>query len=207
MTSIVVTGIGLVSPAGIDLKTSCASTYPLPVSQDFDQYPNHGDLPAVLPVPSHFSLRHIVKKRKDIKLMARANQFAVAACDEAIRHAQLSPEALEQAGIFMAVGREPSDLKALLPSVVHSVHDDTLDLSTLFRHGVDWINPLSSLKTLPNMSLAHAAIHIGARGPNMTLFGPDAFDDCVHAAIHSIQAGRCTIALVGGADSLSLIHI
>ncbi len=206
MTAIVVTGIGLVSPAGIDLETACAATFPLKPTQDFALYPQHNDLPSVLPVPGHFSLRHIVKKRKDIKLMARANQFAVAASDEAIRHARLSAETLEQAGIFMAVGREPSDLKALLPSVVHSISDDTLNLGTLFQHGVDWINPLSSLKTLPNMSLAHTAIHAGARGPNMTLFGSGAFEDCLDAAVHSIRSGRCSIALVGGADSCTSFY-
>ena len=206
MTAIVVTGIGLVSPAGINLETSCAAIFPLAPNQEPDIYPAHPDLPNPLTVPSQFSLRQIARKRKDIKLMAKANQFAVAASDEAIRHAQLSPDQLADAGMFMAVGREPSDLKALLPSVIHSVSDGELSLGTLFQHGVDWINPLSSLKTLPNMSLAHSAIHVGARGPNMTLFGPNAYEQCIEAALHALKSGRCDIALVGGADSCTSFY-
>jgi 3-oxoacyl-[acyl-carrier-protein] synthase II len=206
MNTVVVTGIGLVSPAGVDLIQSREATLPLTPSNDHVTYPEHPELSKVLPVPDHFSLKRIVKKRKDIKLMAKANQYAVAASDEAVRHAKLSSEQLSNAGIFMAVGREPSDLKALLPSVVHSVSDGLLSLDTLFKHGVDWINPLSSLKTLPNMSLAHAAIHVGARGPNMTLFGPDAFEQCLDAAVHALKEKRCNVALVGGADSCTSFY-
>lgn len=206
MNTVVVTGIGLVSPAGINLTQSRNAVLPLTPSIDNKTYPEHSDLPHVLAVPDHFSLKQIVKKRKDIKLMAKANQYAVAASDEAVRHAKLSSEQLTTAGMFMAVGREPSDLKALLPSVVHSVTDGELRLDTLFKHGIDWINPISSLKTLPNMSLAHAAIHVGARGPNMTLFGPDAFEQCLDAALHALREKRCSIALVGGADSCTSFY-
>ncbi|MGB0647797.1 MAG: beta-ketoacyl synthase N-terminal-like domain-containing protein, partial [Bradymonadia bacterium] len=201
MTAIVITGIGLISPAGLSLEASRSAAFPLKPSEDTTAFPPHPDLPRVTPVTDQFSLKGIVKKRKTIKLMARANQFAVAATDEAIKTAELPASLLSSAGMFMAIGREPSDLNALLPSVMNSTTNGQIDLNTLFTEGVNWINPLSSLKTLPNMSLAHAAIHVGLMGPNMALYGPDAFSKCIESARTALDQRRCEIAFVGGADS------
>ena len=206
MTEVVLTGVGLVCPAGFTLETALKARFPLPISEDLDRYPAHPQLPNVLPVPDGFTLKGIVKKRKDIKLMARANQFAVAASDEAIKDAGLAEAHLMTAGLFMAVGREPSDLKALIPSVMHSVRDHELDLDTLFSEGLHWINPLSSLKTLPNMSLAHTAIHLGCRGPNMTLFGTQAFEQAIESARDAIASQKCQVAIVGAADSCTSFY-
>lgn len=206
MTEIILSGIGLVCPAGLNVAAAIGSNFKVEYNKDENRYPFHSALPRVFSVPDEFSLKGIIKKRKNIKLMARANQFAVAAAHEAVSDADLNLDLLSEAGLYLAVGREPSDLKALLPSVAHSVQDGVLDLETLFGKGVDWINPLSSLKTLPNMSLAHVAIHLGCRGPNMSLFGPEAFHQSLDAAKSALLAGKCQVAIVGAADSCTSFY-
>ena len=65
MTEIVVTGIGLISPAGLSLDASLSATFPLEPSEDTLTFPAHPGLPRVTPVAEHFSLKGIVKKSKE----------------------------------------------------------------------------------------------------------------------------------------------
>ena len=99
--------------------------------------------------------------------------------------------------MFFGVGREPSDVDALLPSVRKSISEGQFTTEKLFQDGIHWINPLSSLKTLPNMSLAHASIHAGSMGPNMTLYGKASFRQAVEAEDADDAATRITAARSG----------
>ena len=64
------------------------------------------------------------------------------------------------------------------------------------------MNPLSSLKTLPNMSLAHVAIVLGTMGPGQALCdGPSSGTRALLEGATAIAEGRVDVALAGGADS------
>ena len=57
MTEVVITGLGLISPAGLSLEASRTAVFPLEPSEDTTTFPMHPDLPQVTPVAAQFSLR------------------------------------------------------------------------------------------------------------------------------------------------------
>ena len=65
-----------------------------------------------------------------------------------------------------------------------------------------WMNPLSSLKTLPNMTIGHISIQTGARGPNMALCdGPSSGITAIREGAFTLQDGSVPGVLAGAADS------
>ncbi|MBU0552347.1 hypothetical protein KKF91_10100 [Myxococcota bacterium] len=196
---VAITGIGLVAPGGVGLEANLAALrqplQPQPAAEDQAR-------PWILPVPPHFKARDFLKRRKDLKLMARPSQLAVAAAKLAVASAGLAEASWAEAGLFMGVGREPSDLEDIVPCLSRSVGDDgRLDLDRLMAEGVDHMNPIASLKTLPNMAVAHVAIQLGLMGPTQALTsGPSAGARALLEAATAIVDGRAPLALAGAAD-------
>ncbi len=206
--SVVITGVGLVSARGIgraghqgplvaaeptELKLFDAATMPATVAYQVQK---------VRPQP--YMLR-----RKDLKLMSRDARLAVQAAGLAIEDAGLDPkdgqqwpDKPENVGLFMGVGLEPGDIVELGLVMADSSKDDHVDLQRLGSEGIGLIPPLSSLKTLPNMALAHVSINFGLMGPGEALspWGASTLQ-ALAAAVESIERGECVMALVGGADS------
>jgi 3-oxoacyl-(acyl-carrier-protein) synthase len=78
-----------------------------------------------------------------------------------------------------------------------------LSVARLFAEGRDAYNPLSPLKTLPNMALYHAAVTLGLRGPYLALGSSAAAGmAALQGALDSLVDGRAEAALAGGADAL-----
>ena len=201
--TVYVTGVGLVCPAGIGLTASLRTLKDTPPQPTPDpECDPENRLPERFLVPDDFAPKTYIKRRKDLKLMARANRLAVAAAVMATEHAGLAEADHTDTGLFLAVGREPGNMDDILPAVRHSHLGGRIDLDRLIDDGVSWMNPLSSLKTLPNMSLAHVGIRLGIRGPSWTLCTEaDSGLGIVEEAIRHITTGKVERILVGGADS------
>ncbi len=201
---VAVTGIGLVGPAGVGLEASLARLNEGPLVAEAVPAPEGDafDHPRALRVPPEFKPRAWLKRRKDLKLMARANQLAVAAGTLAVRDAGLEGQDLSAAGLFLAVGREPGSLKDVLPPVSHSLVEGEVSLDRLIDEGMGWMNPLSSLKTLPNMSLAHVSIVLGVQGPSQTLCaGPESGPQALREAAAALVAEQASVVIAGAADA------
>ncbi len=199
--SVVVTGVGIVCPAGVGSEAVLTrlTEGPLCPEEGSDALPE----PAVLRVPG-FDPKRYVKRRKDLKLMARANQLAVAAARLAADEAGLSDADLADAAIYLAVGLEPGSVDDLVPPAAHSVGEDgRTSVKRLAEEGMRWMHPLSSLKTLPNMSVAHTAIALGAMGPSLALCGEGADRAALERALADLRDGRARVALVGGSESFT----
>lgn len=210
--AVAVTGVGLICPAGLSLDATVARLAKGPLSPELPEGEEAQALPDVLRllVSASFKPRSYLPKRrrKDLKLMARANRLALAAASMAVEDAGLGPldeldGRLAEAGLFLGVGREPGNLRDIIPALVHSKGaDGRVSLERLIEEGMGWMNPLSSLKTLPNMSLAHVAIRLGAMGPSQTrCTGPEAGLDALAEAVWSIVEGRAPLAVAGAADT------
>ena len=84
--------------------------------------------------------------------MSRANRLAVAAAVLAVQDAGLEDTDLTSAGLCVGVGQSPPRLKDILPAAQRSTHQwNFLDLDRFVDEGMSYMNPLSSLKTLPNI--------------------------------------------------------
>jgi len=202
MREVRVTGIGAVCAFGIGvdaLVRGVRSGEPALGELPFDAlgfpFTSGGVVPGLKP-------KQFVARRKDLKLMSRDARLAVAAAVLAVEDAGLEED--EALGLFFGVGYEKGEVDDVLPAL-HAARDgEHLSVARLAEHGLAMMNPLSSLKTLPNMPLAHVAIRLGARGPNLAL-SPDAAaaELAIDEAWSAVAQGECDRALAGGADCLT----
>ena len=204
----VVTGIGVVSGFGLGmeallggLRAGQAPLAPLPFPAS--GFPHEEGACG----PPRRELARALTRRKDLKLMSRDTLMALAAGVAAWEDAGLPSSSVdpEEVGVFLAVGREKGEVTALGPAVAAAAAEcgSRLDIERLARLGLDLINPLDSLKTLPNMALAHLAIRLGLRGPSMALCGgPDAGRQALTEARAAVAEARCMLAMAGGTESL-----
>jgi 3-oxoacyl-(acyl-carrier-protein) synthase len=202
--TVVVTGIGIVTPQGVgraenvERLASGARPAEPPPADEAVALPT----PLVRRVPDAFDPVRWIRRRKDLKLMARANTLAVAAARLALEDAGLAEADLADCGLFFGVGREQATFEDVIPALVRSRRDGRIDLALLMERGVTQLNPLSSLKTLPNMSVAHVSIVLGAMGPGQALCsGPASGAWALLEAAQAVAEGRASFALAGAADA------
>ena len=149
--------------------------------------------------------KKFLKRRKDLKLMSRDARLAVLAAGNALVDSGLfadkkADESLNDGGLFMAVGTEPGDSADVIPMLSHSLSEsgDEVVTERLANKGVKYCNPLSSLKTIPNMALAHVSIQFGIMGPS------GAFSSTAPGGASALQQGLYSglpLFLAGAADS------
>lgn len=208
LRQVVITGVGLISARGIGRAAHegpLVAAEPAPLSDYLgDEHPTQRAFQVAKVRPQPFMLR-----RKDLKLMSRDARLAVQAAGLALTDAGLTPMDAEgwpsspqEVGLFMGVGLEPGDIVELAPVMPTCVSEGQIDAGLLGRDGIDMIPPLSSLKTLPNMALAHVSINFGLMGPGEALspWGPSGVQ-ALGVAAEAIARGECDVALVGAADS------
>jgi 3-oxoacyl-(acyl-carrier-protein) synthase len=144
--------------------------------------------------------RRRLKQRKAAKLIPPAGRLALEAAGQALDAAEIERADL---GLFVGVGREPPDDGEAEASLAASCTEGRLDVDLLNRNGRPLYPPLLPLKTLPNMVLAHIAIHLGICGENgCWAGGSEAGVTAFQAAYWSVAEGRSPAALAGAADSL-----
>lgn len=140
-----------------------------------------------------------LKRKKDLRLLARAAQLALPAAGRAL--AAFAGD-FETLGLFVAVGREPPDEGDAEASLAAMAKDGELDRALLGGPGRALYPPLLPLRTLPNMVLAHVSIQHGVRGENGTWAGgPEAGAQAYRAAVRAVAEGRAPLALAGAAYS------
>lgn len=140
-----------------------------------------------------------LKRKKDLRLLARAAVLALPAAGAALRGLPLD---MEELGLFVAIGREPPDEGEAEASLAAMETAGALDRAKLGGEGRALYPPLLPLRTLPNLVLAHVAIQYGIRGENVCLAGGvSAGAAAWDAANAALLAGRCSAALVGAACS------
>lgn len=140
-----------------------------------------------------------LKRKKDLRLLARAAMLALPAAGAALQGLVLD---MEELGLFVAIGREPPDEGEAEASLAAMETAGALDRAKLRGEGRALYPPLLPLRTLPNLVLAHVAIQYGIRGENVCLAGGESAGAAAwEAANAALRAGRCTAALVGAAYS------
>jgi len=154
-----------------------------------------------LPLPGvaevEVDVRPFLKRRKDRKLLPRAAELAIPAARDALGEL---PGA--RVGCFLGVGREPPE-DATERAILAAERDGELDPVRLGQHGLPLYPPLASLRTLPNLVLAHVAIQLDLTGEGASVAGQGAAGlAAIVRACQAVHEGRCRVALAGGADSL-----
>jgi 3-oxoacyl-[acyl-carrier-protein] synthase II len=205
----VFTGVGLVTPIGLDAASFWHS---LREGQSGIHTIDAFD-PAALPVRfagqiRGFDARQYIdrKERKRLNAMSRTSEFGVAAAQLALNDAVLDPSQLAPArfGVLFGAGTIPSDLGELGPAAQASISDrpERMDLQKWGALGIPLVPPMWMLRHVPNMTACHVSILHNAQGPNNTISQTDAGGLlALGEAFRNVQRGQVDVFLTGGADA------
>ncbi|WP_434589142.1 beta-ketoacyl-[acyl-carrier-protein] synthase family protein [Streptomyces sp. A5-4] len=185
-----VTGIGLVTPAGGEVKETwariCAGA---PTAADD---PSLTGLPVSLScrVPG-FDPRTRVRGSQPWRF-DRFTQFALAAADEAVRGAGLSPADWDGARVAVVLG-----------SAAGGVATYEEQHRKFIGSGARAVSPMTLPSFLPNMAAGQLAIALGARGPALhTATACASGATALITAALLLRSGACDIAVAGGSDAM-----
>jgi 3-oxoacyl-[acyl-carrier-protein] synthase II len=205
----VLTGLGLVTPLGLDtaatwegIQAGRSGVGPI---QSFDA--------SRLPVRfageiRNFDAKNFIDKsgRKQIKVMARGIQLAVAAAQQAMDDGKVDKATLDPTrfGIEFGSGLLATELKDLAAAAALSCQPPywAVDLEKWGSEGLGQIEPLWMLKYLPNFLASHISILHNAQGPNNSITQSGVSGLLALGEAHRIlRRGQADFMLVGGAES------
>jgi 3-oxoacyl-[acyl-carrier-protein] synthase II len=206
---VAVTGIGVVSPLGLgtgafaaSLRAGACAIRPL---RSFDA----SGLPVRIGAEiDGFDARNYLEKkdRKQLKMMVRTIQLAVAGARLALDDARLDPARTdpERFGVSFGTGTIPGELIDVAPAGQASRDEQTglIDLKRWGREGMAAIPPMWMLNHVPNMPACHVSILHNAQGPNNTITQSDAAGLlALGEAFRIVQRNSADVMLAGGADT------
>ncbi len=215
---VVLTGIGVVSPIGLDLPSVWQSLQTgrsgVRAVQAFDV----SALPVRIggEVVGFDPRRYLEKKeQKSLKVMARTIKLAVAAAQLAVDDAALDRQCIDPTrfGVTFGSGQIAAEMEELAPAALVSANcqPGSVDVEKWAEFGVPTMPPLWMLKYLPNMLACHVSILHNAQGPNNTITTSEVAGLlALGEAYRSIGRDQADLFLVGGAESkmnlLSLVR-
>lgn len=185
-----VTGIGMVTPAGL----GTAASWERVKAADGTAA---GKVPALAGIPADFGCgipdfdpAAAVGKRKAWRL-DRSSQFAVAAALEALADAGLDPVSWDGARVGVVLG-----------SGIGGATTWEKQHHVLLEQGPQKVSALLIPMLAVNMSAGYIAMEVGARGPNfVTATACASGATAVGTARELLRSGRCDIVITGGTEA------
>jgi 3-oxoacyl-[acyl-carrier-protein] synthase II len=205
----VVTGLGVISPLGLDARALWTAL----AGGQSGVRPIQGFDASTLPVRFAAEVRgfdaknYIDKKdRKSLRVMARTIQLAVAAAQVAMDDSGVDQQRLDPSrfGVEFGAGLIATELEELGGAALVSANGRacSIDLEKWGEQGLSAIPPLWMLKYLPNMLACHVSILHNAQGPNNTVTEGDVASLLALGEAHRIIGrDQADFFLAGGADS------
>ena len=191
MERVVVTGMGAITPCGLDLASSWAN---LVAGQSGVGLITHFDTSAyavkiAAEVKNWDGTRFI--ERKKLKEMDRYAEFTIGAASMAIRDAQLelTDEEREETGCITGVG-------------IGGINAFERTKETNMNKGPSKMSPYSIPAIIANMGAGHVSMMFGLKGPTFTT--TSACTSGAHAigeAAEWIRHGRAQVMVAGGAEA------
>jgi 3-oxoacyl-[acyl-carrier-protein] synthase II len=205
----VITGIGIISPIGLDaasfwrsLQEGRSGIRPI---QSFDA----SGLPVRIAgeIPNFNAKDYLEKEnRKSLRVMARTIQLAIAGAQRAMDDGKVDKSKLEPTrfGVEFGAGLIATELNDLIEAscVSANCQRGRVDLEKWGDQGIPAIQPLWMLKYLPNMLACHVSILHDARGPNNSITECDVASLlALGEAYRILLRDQADFFLVGGAES------
>jgi 3-oxoacyl-[acyl-carrier-protein] synthase II len=190
MERVVVTGMGVVSPAGSGLDefwtgiTRGESAIDLVQDYDLSEYPTRIAAQVKDFDPSKYL------DRKETRHMDRFVQFAIVAADEAWQDADL------------VSGVDPDRAGVVVGNGIGGMQTLTEQHQVLLERGPSRINPFFIPKMIGNIAGGQLAIRLNLRGPNETIVTACASSgNAIGSGLRAIQHGEADVMLVGGTEA------
>ncbi|MBC6447895.1 beta-ketoacyl-[acyl-carrier-protein] synthase family protein [Actinokineospora xionganensis] len=187
--AIAVTGLGLVTPAGIGVDATYERVWSGSPTATRD--PDLAGLPVDISckVPEFDPGKH-VGKRSNLT-MDRFVQLAITAAVEAVADAGLDPATWDGARVGVVVG-----------CGLGGVSTWEMQHRAMLQAGPDKVSALLIPMLVPNMVAGHLAMRLGATGPNfVTATACASGATAIGAAMSLLREDQCDIVLAGGAEA------
>ncbi len=193
-TSIVITGVGCISPLGNDVDTSwraaVAGQSGVAPIQSFDASKHETRFAAEV---KGFDADALLGRRL-ARRMDRFTQFAVVATEQALTHAGLTIDEQNRDRVGVLVGTGIGGIGTLLAEVEHAR-----------QAGLRRVSPFLVPMMLPDTASGQIAIVFGARGPNMAVVTACATGgNAIGEAAEIIRRGAADVMIAGGAEAAIL---
>ncbi|MBX6378463.1 MAG: beta-ketoacyl-ACP synthase II [Clostridia bacterium] len=118
-------------------------------------------------------------------------QYALAAAAMAVQDARLDFQSLDSTRVGVIIGTAVGGVETLVQ-----------ELEVLETRGPRRISPHFIPKMIPNMASGYLAIHLAARGPNLTLVTACASGaNAIGTALQLLRRGEAEVILAGGSDT------
>ena len=189
---VVVTGVGLVTPLGTGTEKTWQALVEGksgvgPITR-FDAADQAARIAAE--VKDFDPLRWFEKKQaRNLDLVV---QYGIAAADMAWKESGLDMDRLDPARVGVITGCGMGGLPTI--EEYHGVY---------LNRGPRRITPFFIPRVIPNMVSGHVSMHVGAKGPNLSLSTACAAGThAVGEAFRHIRYGDCDIVVTGGAESV-----
>ena len=189
---VAVTGLGVVSPVGIGLKTFwsnlVAGKSGITNITSFDTT----DFPIkIAGEVKDFNASDFIADRKAVRHMDRDSQFALAAAIMAAEDSGLdiSKEDASRIGTFIGTG-------------IGGIITTEATVERIEKRGPNKVNPFAVPMMIANMPSAHISIHFGLEGPVLTdVTACASGNNAIGQATRMIQYGDADIMFAGGTEA------
>jgi 3-oxoacyl-[acyl-carrier-protein] synthase II len=190
-----VTGLGLVTAAGIGTKASWEGVLSGVSAAATD--------PVLAGIPVDFSCRvpdfdaAALLGRKAARRLDRFVQLAVVAAREAVADSGLDPHSWDGARVGVVVGCGMGGA-----ATWEEQH------RRLVEHGPGKVSPMLIPMLVPNMVAGHLAMEFGATGPNLvTATACASGATAIGVARDLLRSGACDVAVAGGVDEFGDVYL
>lgn len=187
---VVVTGMGVITPIGNDVKTFWANLkagiHGIGPITKFDASELNTNLAAEV---KDFNAKDYMD-RKEAKRMDPYSQYAVAAAGEAVADAglDLSQADVDRIGVYLGTG-------------IGGIQEIQTGVIKMMDKGIKRVNPLFVPVSISNMGAANISMHFGLKGPALTMVTACASaNNAIGEAFRYIKHGYADVMLAGGAE-------
>ena len=186
MRPVLVTGLGLISPLGLDIDTAFAAAV---AGRSAIRPLTALGLPEQVGAAVEFDPAPWFT-RMQLTGLDRVSQFAVAAASLAVKDAGIDPAAWdgERVGVYLGCGMGGSE---------------AIDTGYRLLYGEDRkVPPLTVVAGMVNAPASHISLRLGIRGPVMTYaMACTSAAAAIGEALKAIRCGEVDIAIAGGAEA------
>ena len=190
-TRVVVTGIGLVTPLGLDRKSTWKALLNGESGIDhISAFDAEGFTSRIAAEVKGFDSSGLLGK-KESRRLDRFTQFACVSTLEALDHAGIKME-----------NEDPDRVAVIIGSGVGGIITITDQHTVLQQRGPSRISPFLVPMMLSDMASGQVSMMIGAKGPNFSVVSACATgSDSIGEAAELIRRGRVDVAIAGGTEA------
>jgi len=189
---VVITGMGILSPLGLDTKTTWEGLVAGKSGIDYITLFDPADMKAKFAgevkgfVPTDYI------ERKEARHMDRFAQLAVAASREAVASARLEINSTNDEDIGVIIGSGIGGLTTLFEQA-----------KILVERGPDRVSPFLAPMMIADIAAAQISIALGIKGPNFcTTSACSSGSDAIGAAYEFIKHGEAQVMIAGGTEAI-----